>query len=257
MSALDLALAPSRIQLVCAYKLANAFGHWWAGCARLAIVGPAPAVRFGEAEEEDDREAHSEWALRYNAVTAFQVADRFGGMNWEEINDACAAADDDDRDSHWSGGVNAAPTHTTQSGTVRWVVAPDGTVTVTGYRRGNVAGYDADGNPIRVGGPDSPAWWTATVHPDGATTVIAHEGAPTGPGDQWEEDHGIEAPQLGEYTWGVLGRAVAALGGNLPSVPPAPELLEAQYAPCHPCRGCYECTGEVDHEEEAAVGDEE
>lgn len=39
--------------------------------------------------------------------------------------------------------------------------------------------------------------------------------------------------------------STCAPGGGIWLVVKEEEPLEAQYAPCHPCRGCYECTGEM------------
>ena len=219
-----MSVTASRPQFAAAHALARAFGHWWADVARLPICGARPAVRFApdsvsdgmdeaaaQVQEDADRAAYSMWASACNAVTGEEVAARFSGQTWEAIGEACQKADTDP--DSW-GGVLPAPSHTTGSGTLAWDIAWDGAVTFTARRRGSRA---------------HPAiWWTATVAPGGTHTITAHEGAPSGPGDDWEEDHSGESPQRGEYTWQILRGAIILLGGDPPALPP---LKPRQFAP--------------------------
>ena len=205
----------SRPQIAAAHALARAFGHWWADVARYPICGARPAVRFApasvfdgmdeaaaQAQEDADRAAYTDWANRCNAVTSAQVAAKFSGMTWDQIRGACTAADTDP--DSW-GGVDPAPNHTTQSGTLGWIVQPNGVVLITARQRGGTG----------------PVWWMAEVLPGGYYTISAYKDAPS-EDDRWEEDHSLDCPQQGAYSWILLNNALEALGVQAAVLPPVP-----------------------------------
>jgi hypothetical protein len=199
--------SPSRSAFSAHLRLSRAFGHWWAG-VWAPTNPPTPS------------ESAAAWATWRAATTvdAFRAATN-NRLRADLIRMYGEEEGQQRYDEDWGGVVfDGTATHTTQSGTLQWAVAHDGTATLTGYRRGYLL-YDGAGERAPVGGPDSTPWWTATISPDGDVQMTAHPGAPT-PGDRWEDDHATDAPQLGAYTWAVMGNAIRAAGGIAPELPP-------------------------------------
>lgn len=185
------------------YTLAIAFGHHWADMLRLDLAGPSPSV-----DSPEGAAAYKRWAERYNNIRPVDILARWRGKSVEQLRAAIKKAEDQQVDRFVGVDYDAGHAHTTQSGTLSWVCTGK-LVMITARRRWK----DESGS--------QPVWWVASLA-DGEIAVTRYNGAPTGPGDRWEDDGGQQNGNYnGKYTWEILANALKALGAEIPALPPA------------------------------------
>ena len=221
----------TRPQFLVSFSLATAFGHWWADAASLVVYGPAPT---------DDSHRHRLWAEAVNAGRADGSTARAA---WERYSRDPAAFSADltaaDAENTWHCGGICTPvpcdgmvTHRTGSHSLVWEIDRAGGVTLTARRRGSSAPHTyilPDGTAHEGHGPGPDVWWRATVSvQDGQVEITATEAAPDSDSPAWFEIEEAWCQSGGEYTWGILGCAIRALGCTAPALPP---MRPRRYAP--------------------------
>jgi len=195
-------------QGIAAFLLALAFGHGWA--RELASAEYVASLR-GDA---------AKWTKQgYDAFCASPALRRIVAARRANLDYALDAANKENPDS--DAGLPASYGHTTQSETLSWEVAPDGTTKIT-VRAGPgakwISEWKWENTPKTVIA-------VVTVSPNGETqwshiTTSPLKGKVAGrDGSHVNAADGQPLPGSDEYGYGVAARAVRAIGGRVESQP--------------------------------------